>query len=216
MKGIFIKIIKMVGIIFLLGIAGILFLNVFYQKNEKFERAFTAGEIYSQKGEYEKAIESYKQALPSKRLEIDAETSILRIYKILKKPEKEIEFLKDRLKNAPDKILFDRLRLSRIGEIYWKHLKDHDNAKLYYQKDIDRFHDISSMMALSEIYEDEGDIEKAIHLKEMALKRMVVFNNRMSANNKAKRLEELGNLYLKVGRTDEAKKVFDEAKTLKQ
>lgn len=195
----------------IISIGFVFSVDFLYEKNIAYDKAFTLGERYFEQKQYEKAIENYRQALSSKRWEIDAETAIMKIYHVLGQSEMEIEFLKERLKEAPDEVLFDGLRLYRIGEIYHRRLKDFTNAKVYYLKAIEKLKDPSSYNALAEMCEQEGDAQQAINFREEGLKQMTLIDSEELAKNKAKRLSELGNLYVKVNRIDDAKNAFQEA-----
>ncbi len=183
--------------------------NYLYDKYTTYDRVFALGEKYFEQGEYEKAIESFKQALPDRNWH-DIELQIMRSYKKLDQSNEEIKFLEERLNDKPDQ-LFDFIRLYRIGEIYQYRLNDLASAKHYYELSTGKYKDPASFFGLSQIYEQEGDIPRAIAIREEGLKQMTLVDNPELAKNKAKRLNELGNLYVKVNHIDDAKNAFQEA-----
>lgn len=197
------------GAIVILSVGFVFSVNYLYGKYVGYDNAFKSGKNYFEHGQYGEAIESFKQALPDRDWK-EVELQILRSYRRVDHTQEEFDFLKRRLREKPDQ-LFDLIRLNRMGEISHKSLRDLNSAKRYYQLSVDRYKDPASFFGLSEIYEQEGDLHRAISFREEGLKQMTLIDNPELAKNKAKRLSELADLYLKVNRIEDAKNVFQEA-----
>ena len=180
------------------------------------------GNVYSEIGDYPKAIDAYMQSLKIKEeFKVysgvgNALNNIGNLYKTMENYDKAIEFYRRANKTfkKTDNVIGVANTYSNIGFQFLRK-EENDSARLYFNNALETYLETDYMLGAATVYsafasiaKREGENKEAINLYNQAIE---IYKEMNSQQNLASELASLSSVYLELGRIDQADILAQEA-----